>query len=93
MLFIDFGNTEECTIEELRRLSGASARFIHVPPRCFECYLHELQPAVLDAQNSTWSKAANKWFGRETDGKEVTAEVCVKMCPKLYTILTKIIFN
>lgn len=56
-------------------MAGVSAKFIDIPPLCFECCLTEVQPNVLDSPHGAWSNKANQWFKDETDGKTLKAEV------------------
>lgn len=72
--FIDFGNTSLCKFKDLRKMSGVSAQFIRIPPRCFRCALVGIQPSILNAPNGIWPKEAVEMF-RKLTADEVEAEV------------------
>lgn len=73
--FIDYGYTGLCEPNELFRLLDSEIQ--NIPPRCFECRLAEVQPAVIKSETHDWSQEANDIFRQsidDTDGR-VTAEV------------------
>lgn len=73
--FIDYGYTGFCKSNELFRLLDSEIQ--NLPPRCFECRLAEVQPAIIRSETHDWSPEANDTFRQlidDTDGR-VTAEV------------------
>lgn len=75
VFYIDYGHTGQCKLAELRRLLKNDLQ--NLPPRCFECRLAELQPAITQSETNDWSQDANDLFHDlidEADGR-VTAEV------------------
>lgn len=75
VFYIDYGYTGLCEWNELFRLSDSEIR--NLPPRCFECRLAEVQPAIIQSETHDWSPEANDTFRQlidDTDGR-VTAEV------------------
>lgn len=61
----------------MRKLSGVSAQYIRIPPKCFRCALKGIQPSILNAPNGIWPKEATELF-RKLTADEV--EVEVKQC-------------
>lgn len=75
VFYIDHGHNGQCKLEEMRRLLNNDLQ--NLPPRCFECRLAELQPAITQSETNDWSQDANDLFHDlidEADGR-VTAEV------------------
>lgn len=60
VVFIDYGHTGVCKREEMRRLLDHDLK--NLPPRCFECHLAEIQPAIIQSETNDWSQEANETF-------------------------------
>lgn len=76
VFFIDYGHTAQCELSGLRCI--LSHELQNLPPRCFECRLAEVQPAIIQSETNDWSPDANHLFHeriKEAD-YHVTAEVC-----------------
>lgn len=75
VIFIDFGNTELCTLDYLKQMRGVSAQYIEDPPYCYQCALAQVQPSQVNAPDGIWTAKAKKLFDDKTDGKNVKIKV------------------
>ncbi|KAG4078989.1 hypothetical protein HA402_001644 [Bradysia odoriphaga] len=71
---IDIGLEGEVALSEIRRLRGASAKYIDLPPRVFECRLACLQPSELHSTRYGWEPTMLE-FKKLTSGNIVRAEI------------------
>lgn len=72
---------------------GASAEYVDIPPRVFECRLACLQPSELHSARYGWEAAMSE-FKKLTNGKVISAEVRITTrTQNAVTVSTKLYFR
>lgn len=75
VLFIDFGYTQKCELNELYTFKEKN-NVASMPPRCFECCLAEVQPSTANLNGgNTWDHKAIELFKLHTLENHVKAKV------------------
>lgn len=84
VVYIDYGHTGVCKREEMRRLLDHDLK--NLPPRCFECRLAEVHPAIIHSETNDWSQEANETFREliEDADSRASAEVSPIIIPTVY---------
>ncbi|KAK7866118.1 hypothetical protein R5R35_011634 [Gryllus longicercus] len=62
VLFIDYGNSSEVDIIDLREIRDATDPSTNAPPQAFECVLSELRPSLINNPRGGWSDTAKQDF-------------------------------
>ncbi|GLH06847.1 Probable ATP-dependent RNA helicase spindle-E [Gryllus bimaculatus] len=62
VLFIDYGNSSEVDIIDLREIRDATDPSTSAPPQAFECVLSELRPSLINNPRGGWSDTAKQDF-------------------------------
>lgn len=93
VFYIDYGHTGLCKLTEMRRLLNYEMQ--NLPPRCFECRLAEVQPAIIQSETNDWSQEANDKFRDMIDDADqrVTAEVSHIIMHSVFTHSTAYVFT
>lgn len=81
VFYIDYGHTGLCKLEEMRRLLNDEMQ--KLPPRCFECRLAELQPAIVHSETNDWSQEANDTFRELIDEADQSVTAMVRHKQKI----------
>lgn len=72
VIFIDYGNTQEVDIVELKYLPE-SLRM--KPPQAMECVLANIQPSVMENPRGLWTERANQFVRNKIDGATLMAKI------------------
>lgn len=72
MLFIDFGNTQEVDVKELKCLPEVAKV---KQPQAMECILAHIQPSFMRNPKGLWTDEANKFVHQTIDGAVLHAKV------------------